>query len=297
MSNDTESGTISVRSLLAAKSLVPALRARIAAADADGDGSLSPDEVLDVLRSELALASERRVLRRVAAALAVGLVLAVAAIAGLTYGVVAASKDTASSGGALVDKASGAPLATGVATGRQDLSVLWEGADDASMAGLTAIYATGADGVRRMWRVAGVEVAAGAWARVNASEPGVSLYIDAEGISLEGVPAEQGGDATGAGRRLLGGTGISRGCFSWGNTCTCGSGVLCDCSNCANCDAPEDECRAADTCARNACTKGAPKAENTPCRDQGGALEGFYRCCGNSPAGACSASCPDSSRP
>ena len=204
MTTDTESGAIPVRALLAAKSLAPALRARIAAADADGNGSLSPDEVLDVLRSEVALASERRVLRRVAVVLAVGLVLAIAAIAGLTYGVVAASKDTASSGGALVDKASGAPLATGVATGWQDLSTLWQGADDAAMAGPTAIYATGADGVRRMLRVAGVEVAAGEWARVNATEPGVSLYIDAEGVSLEGVPVEQaGGIVAGSGRRLL----------------------------------------------------------------------------------------------
>jgi hypothetical protein len=89
----------------------------IAAAAADADGALSADEVLAVLRLESAIASERRVLRRVAAALAVGLVLAVAAVGGLTYGVVAASKDTASSGGALVDKATGAPLATGVARG------------------------------------------------------------------------------------------------------------------------------------------------------------------------------------
>ena len=196
MVTDAERGSIPVRALLAAKSLAPALRARIAAADADGNGSLSPNEVIDVLRSEAALASERRVLRRVAAALAVGLVLAVAAIAGLTYGVVAASKDTASSGGALVDKVSGAPLATGAARGVQELSGLWQGDADTSLAGLTEFFTTGADGVQRMWRVAGVEVAAGQWARVNTTEPGVSLYIDAAGATLEGVPAEQAaGDA------------------------------------------------------------------------------------------------------
>jgi hypothetical protein len=196
MSENEESGSIPVRALLAAKSIAPALRARIAAADADGDGSLSPDEVLGVLRSELALASERRVLRRVAAALAFGLVLAVAAVAGLTFAVVAASKDTASSGGALVDKASGAPLATGAARGVQELFGLWQADADQSMAGLTEFFTTGADGVIRMWRVAGVEVAAGKWARINTTEPGVSLYINAEGAALEGVPAEQAaGDA------------------------------------------------------------------------------------------------------
>jgi hypothetical protein len=151
------------------------------------------DEVLAVLRSEIDMARDRRMLRRVAAVLVAGLVLAVAAVAGLTFAVVAASKDTASSSGALVDKASGAPLATGSARGVQELSGLWQGNADTSMslAGLTEFYTTGADGVQRMWRVAGVEVAAGKWARVNTTEPGVSLYIDAEGASLEGVPAEQ----------------------------------------------------------------------------------------------------------
>jgi hypothetical protein len=51
MATDTEIGVIPVRTLLASKSLAPALRARIAAAAADGGGSLTPDEVLAVLRS------------------------------------------------------------------------------------------------------------------------------------------------------------------------------------------------------------------------------------------------------
>jgi hypothetical protein len=232
--------TIAVRALLASKSLGPAVRARITAADADGDGSLSVDEVLAVMRSESALASERRVLRRVAAALAVGLVLAVAAVAGLTYGVVAASKDTASSGGALVDKASGAPLATGAARGVQELSGLWQGDADASLAGLTEFFSTGADGVQRMWRVAGVEVAAGRWARVNTTEPGVSLYIDAEGAALEGVPAEQA--AGSAALQALCTPGIGDACIAgrlkkelvFSGTCPTG----------ANADAVADHCAA-----------------------------------------------------
>jgi hypothetical protein len=76
----------------------------------------------------------------------------------------------------------------------QELSGLWQGDADTSLAGLTEFFTAGADGVLRMWRVAGVEVAAGKWARVNTTEPGVSLYIDAAGASLEGVPAEQTAD-------------------------------------------------------------------------------------------------------
>ena len=69
--------------------------------------------------------------------------------------------------------------------------MLWQGGAETSLASLTEFFTTGADGVLRMWRVAGVEVAAGEWARVNTTEPGVSLYIDAAGAALEGVPAEQ----------------------------------------------------------------------------------------------------------
>ena len=175
------------------------------------------DEVLAVMRSEIDMARDRRMLRCVAAVLAAGLILTIAAVAGLTFAVVAPSKDTASSGGALVDKVTGVPLATGAARGVQELSGLWQGDADTSMslAGLTEFYTNGADGVQRMWRVAGVEVAAGKWARVNTTEPGVSLYIDAEGMSLEGVPADQAGGTAAAGRRRLLGN------YYGGATCTC----------------------------------------------------------------------------
>ena len=46
-----------------------------------------------------------------------------------------------------VDKATGAPLATGAARGVQELSGLWQGDADASLAGLTELFSTGGDGV------------------------------------------------------------------------------------------------------------------------------------------------------
>ena len=139
MSN-IESAGVSIHALLSSKSLAPALRDRIVSADKvcqrrtkpyplnhpnplahsrtlpgapqDGNGELSVDEVLAVMRSEIDMARDRRMLRRVAAVLVAGLVLSVAAVAGLTFAVVALSKDTASSGGALVDKVTGVPLRT-----------------------------------------------------------------------------------------------------------------------------------------------------------------------------------------
>jgi hypothetical protein len=252
MSN-IESAGVSVHALLSSKSLAPALRNRIMSADKvcqrrtntyppthphslthslthspgapqDDNGELSVDEVLAVMRSEIDMARDRRMLRRVAAVLVAGLILTIAAVAGLTFAVVALSKDTASSGGALVDKASGAPLATGAVVGRQDLSALWQGADDASLAGLTTVFTTGADGVRHAWRVAGVDVVAGEWARVNTTEPGISLYINAEGVSLEGAGAEGGGGMAGAGRRRLLGedSNTQLACAGCTGTCQCG---------------------------------------------------------------------------
>jgi hypothetical protein len=124
------------------------------------------------------------------------------------------------------------------------------------VAGLTALYATGADGVRRMWRVAGGEVAAGEWARVNATEPGISFYIDAEGVSLEGVPAEQAGGGVGAGRRLLGvddktGAACSD-CsdYDWQCGCTVDS-------DCAAGNARGDAVPAAATCVSGQCQAGS----------------------------------------
>jgi hypothetical protein len=109
------------------------------------------DEVLAVMRSEIDMARDRRMLRRVAAVLAAGLVLAVAAVAGLTFAVVALSKDTASSGGALVDKVTGAPLRTaggflGIATSLEadaDVLALWDVAAPPSryvLDGTTLVY-------------------------------------------------------------------------------------------------------------------------------------------------------------
>ena len=190
-----------------------------------------------VMRSEIDMARDQRMLRRVAAVLAAGLVLTIAAVAGLTFAVVALSKDTSSSGGALVDKASGVPLATGAVVGRQDISALWQGADDATLAGLTTIFTTGADGVRHAWRVAGVDVAAGEWARVNTSEPGVSLFVDAEGVSLEGAGAgaEGGEGAAGAGRRrLLGVDDNGAACAGCKGPCKCG-GIGSPCTANADC--------------------------------------------------------------
>jgi hypothetical protein len=157
------SDTRGTRGGFALASLPSSIRDAVRELDKDGSGYVEEAEFVAAVEAMVQQRRDSRLLKHIlAAAVVLNLLLSAAVV-----GCVVALKDTASSGGALVDKASGVPLATGAALGRQDLSALWRGADDASMAGLSVIYATGADGVRRMWRVAGVEVAAGEWARVN----------------------------------------------------------------------------------------------------------------------------------
>lgn len=88
----------------------PALADRIAAADVDSDGMLSLDEVVQLLQREQNLAQERRLLRRIAAVMGLGMLLLLFTISGLTAGIIYLSKETS------VDRGSGAMLVKGDAS-------------------------------------------------------------------------------------------------------------------------------------------------------------------------------------
>ena len=70
------------------------------------------------------------------------LLITIAATCGLTYAVVALSKDTAVAGGALVSKDTGAPLSTGQVTTMASLARLWQGAADAELVQLEVVVRT-----------------------------------------------------------------------------------------------------------------------------------------------------------
>jgi hypothetical protein len=150
------------------------------------------------VRSEAAAVSERRLLRRLAAVMGTLPLLTVAATCGPTYAVVALSKDTAVSGGALVSKDSGAPLATGQVTAMAGLVRLWQGATDAELVQLEAVVRTAPGGAKLVDRVASAVVVPGQYAVVTTATPGLAFRITEDGVALVAA-AGAGAGAGGAG--------------------------------------------------------------------------------------------------
>jgi hypothetical protein len=110
---DTELAGLPVKQLLATPGVSPTLAKSIQEADTDGNGVLSVAEVFEVFRKERQMDSERRLFRRITIALAVLLVLLVASLTGIVYGIVFSAKDTGvNSSNALVSKSTGQTLRT-----------------------------------------------------------------------------------------------------------------------------------------------------------------------------------------
>jgi hypothetical protein len=240
---------------------------------------LSLEEVLAVVRSEAAAVSERRLLRRLAAVMGTLLLLTVAATCGLTYAVVALSKDTAVAGGALVSKDSGAPLATGQVTTMAGLARLWQGATDAELVQLEAVVRSAPGGAKLVDRVASAVVVPGEYALVTTATPGLAFRITAEGVALAAAagggagaggagagaaPAGEGAPAAGAGRRLAISTAVCQ-CYKnyWlGGACPA-TYVRYDNSvaTCTNCCEPACTYRNKPAASGGACPAGTPEGK------------------------------------
>ncbi len=149
------------------------------------------DEVLAVMRSEIDMARDRRMLRRLAAVLAAGLILTIAAVAGLTFAVVALSKDTASSGGALVDKVTGSPLATSTVMFSMPLPDAWQatGAAMRAVHNATSLTIEEGDGSSTTYQVATVRLVPNVSATFITTD-NTTFVADAEGVrfSKAGAP-------------------------------------------------------------------------------------------------------------
>ena len=194
---DVEGGTVSVTRLLASKSISPALARRIQAADADGNGELSVDEVLEVMKSEERAVADRRLFLRIVVAMGVGLLLLAAATAGMTYGIVALSKDVSDSGNVLVSKSSGEAMATGKAVRQVPLSELHL-ADPALFQDFEKLTLPNPGGGVDIFTVASVTFVPNVSATVNTTS-GRSFVVDSAGIHDDSAVAS-------GGKRLLLGT-------------------------------------------------------------------------------------------
>jgi hypothetical protein len=150
-------GGSAARGGFALANLPSSIRDAVRALDKDGSGFVEETEFVAAVEQMVQQRRDSRLLKQILAAVVVLNLLLTAAVVGCVYGLVAAMKDTESTGGALADKASGAPLRTAagfVAVGTSvesdaDVLTLWAGPDGAAAPsryapaeGTTLVYAT-----------------------------------------------------------------------------------------------------------------------------------------------------------
>ena len=88
---------------------------RIRQADADQDGALSVDELVEVIRAEVRAVSDRKLFRNILISLFVTVLVLVATLCGTVYAIVDLSKEVKNDNGMLVSSSSGDVMATGTA--------------------------------------------------------------------------------------------------------------------------------------------------------------------------------------
>ena len=83
----------SVNRLVGVKSFSPSFVDRIKGADLDNDGNLSIEEVLKVIESEHAAAGSKKLYKRILLVVGIASLVLVAALCGITYGIVDLTKE------------------------------------------------------------------------------------------------------------------------------------------------------------------------------------------------------------
>ncbi len=153
-------------------------------------------------QAEQEAAQSSRTLKKIIIALAVLLVLNVAATAGLTYAIVALTKDTSVDNNVLVNKSSGDALGSAIVIHSEDLAHLYEITDPVDLAGLEHLIMPAFDGKGYdMFLVGKMNLVPGERLTLNMTMPvGASIVIDSSGIR-EYIPGDV--SENGAGRRLL----------------------------------------------------------------------------------------------
>ncbi|KAG7668470.1 hypothetical protein Ndes2526B_g03900 [Nannochloris sp. 'desiccata'] len=114
---------------------------RLRKLDTDGNGELELEEVAQVIEELVEAENSRRLLKWFSAVMACLLLLTVAATVGLTYAVVAITKDIKADNNLMISKANGEPMLVGSPT----IAVIYDPADAASLAELFNTTSTMAD--------------------------------------------------------------------------------------------------------------------------------------------------------
>eukprot|EP00890_Picochlorum_soloecismus_P002930 jgi/Picsp_1/3638/NSC_06475-R1_---NA--- len=118
LANENGNVVLHVEALLRScsmKGLSPRVAERIRQADADQDGHLSVDELIEVIRTEMRAVSDRKLFRNLLISLFVAVLVLVATLCGTVYAIVELSKEVKNDNGVLVSSSSGDVMATGTA--------------------------------------------------------------------------------------------------------------------------------------------------------------------------------------
>ena len=205
---DPEAGGINVRALQA---LSPSIRESIKRADVDGDGVISPEELVQIIHEEQNAVQSSRLLKKIVIALSLLLFFAVASIAGLTYGIVYLTTKTSVGGeNVIVSKANGIPMGSAGIINSVGLQSLYQVMDPMDLTGLQhLIVPNEAKGSYRIYQVTAMELVPNESLTLNTTMPGSgSIVIDSTGVH-EIVDQLESNITTGGavGRRLLGAPG------------------------------------------------------------------------------------------
>jgi hypothetical protein len=194
----------------ASTALSPAMREAIKRADGDGNGVITADELIQVIQEEQNAVSSQRLLKKIVIALAVLLVLAVASIAGLTYGIVYLTTKTSVGGeNVIVSKANGSPMGSAGIMTSVALESLYMVANPMDLTGLQhLVIPNEVTGSYRIFQVNAMELIPNVSLTLNTTMPGSgSIIIDSTGMH-EVLEQSETNTTTSAGRRLLGVPGV-----------------------------------------------------------------------------------------
>ncbi|KAI8108671.1 hypothetical protein M9435_005088 [Picochlorum sp. BPE23] len=197
--DDCSACLVDVEVLLRSGAVPPGLAQRIRAADANQDGSLSVEELVEVMRSEQRAVGDRRLMRNFAAALFVAVLVLVATLCGTVYAIVKLTQEVNDNDGVLVSASTGEVMSTGLAQQRVEASRLYRFADPEELRSVESVLVPSAeDGSVTMFRVSKIRAVPNVSATVYTVD-GTTLEVDDAGL----VVVEQGDEGGASGRRLL----------------------------------------------------------------------------------------------
>ena len=182
MPTKDETTSVNVQELLRSEAISPKLAARIQAADINNDGSLSIDELLEVMRSEERAVSDRKLMRNFLIALVVAVLILIATLCGTVYAIVKLTQEVNDSNGVLVSSTTGQPMSTGGMRLQLEADSLYRYPDPALLQSFESVVIPSDTG-DTMYRIARIEAQPNTSALIYTVD-GTMIEVDDSGMSI-----------------------------------------------------------------------------------------------------------------